>query len=129
MASPRDSERKRAYDREYSKRPEVKARKAAWSRKNRHRWARTAEQQRASYLKHKYGLTRDDYDALATAQGGGCGICRAPLPAGMRGNVDHCHETGRVRGLLCNSCNVGIGHLKHDPARLRAAIDYLTEAL
>lgn len=69
----------------------------------------------------KYGLMPDDYDRMASAQQGLCFLCgrKAKL------YVDHDHVTGRVRRLLCPTCNVGIGHLGDDPARLRAAADYI----
>jgi hypothetical protein len=70
-----------------------------------------------------YGLTEEDYQALLDRSGGLCEICRDPLDSP---NVDHCHATGRVRGLLCRACNTGIGHLKDDPAVLLAALNYLT---
>jgi len=67
---------------------------------------------------------------MFSAQDGLCAICADPpnpngIKAGSRLHVDHCHATGRVRALLCNSCNRGIGYFRDDPARLRAALAYL----
>jgi hypothetical protein len=83
------------------------------------------------YRKHRmkavYGLTLEDYDAMLEAQGGVCAICGGG-PIGGREKylcVDHDHETGKVRGLLCGHCNTGIGKLKHDSSILAAAIEYL----
>lgn len=69
-----------------------------------------------------YGLTLDDWDRMVIEQLGCCAICGdAPLEL----HVDHCHETGIVRGLLCVSCNNGLGRFADDPARLRAAAEYI----
>ena len=57
---------------------------------------------RKSHLKRKYGLTLEAYQELLDSQGGGCPICGKPDPD----NVDHDHETGRVRGILCWDCNI-----------------------
>lgn len=82
--------------------------------------------QNKSRLKRTYGLTLEDYDRMLAEQNGGCAICATATPGGPgRFHVDHCHNTGRVRGLLCCNCNRGIGALKDDPARLRLAIGYL----
>lgn len=76
-----------------------------------------------------YGLTDEDYERMNAEQSGRCAICRrddiarSDSTAGLV--VDHCHATGRVRGLLCNLCNAGIGHLREDPAIFLAAIEYL----
>ena len=75
-------------------------------------------------LKKKYDITPQDYTEMLAEQDGNCGICGAP-PGDSRLCVDHNHRTGMVRGLLCFSCNVGIGNLRHDPWKLRAAADYL----
>lgn len=76
-----------------------------------------------------YGLTDADYDQMLEEQGSRCAICRrTPAEAhrdGSRLRVDHDHATGEVRGLLCVSCNSGIGQLGDDAGRLRAAIEYL----
>jgi hypothetical protein len=76
---------------------------------------------RKSHLKRKYGLTLDEFDRLLEAQGGVCVIC------GREGvdHVDHDHNTGRVRGILCFQCNVAIGLLEDDVDRIAAAIAYL----
>jgi hypothetical protein len=72
----------------------------------------------------RYGLSTEDFDALLAAQGGVCAICRGP--ATKKGFVvDHCHESKRVRGIVCHPCNLLIGFAQDDPDRLRAAISYL----
>lgn len=75
-------------------------------------------------LKAKYGITLEQYDEMFEAQGGTCLIC------GNEGGerdlaVDHSHETGEVRGLLCLNCNAGIGNLRDDIELLKKAIKYL----
>jgi hypothetical protein len=78
-------------------------------------------------LRRNFGITPDDYDKMLHDQGGGCAICHEP-PRAMRLAVDHCHDSGSVRGLLCNLCNRGIGALKDDPTILARAIQYLEES-
>jgi len=99
-----------------------KARNRASSRRN-----YDLERHRGWYLKSKYGITRDQYDAMLESQGGGCAICGANAPGGKGDwHVDHEHNAKkRVRGLLCAGCNVGIGHLGDDPERLVLAAQYL----
>lgn len=83
------------------------------------------QQMRAKGLVKFYGVTIERFDAMLAAQGGACAICHSPPVGKKQLGVDHCHETGRVRALLCSSCNVGMGSLKDDPGLLRAAADYL----
>lgn len=72
----------------------------------------------------KYGITLADFWAMFRAQNGCCAICLTPTaPVELR--VDHCHITETVRGLLCHGCNVGIGWLGDDPARMRRAAEYV----
>lgn len=81
----------------------------------------------------KYGLNRATYEALRARQGGGCAICGGQSTDGPSLHVDHDHSCcpgsrtcGKcIRGLLCNGCNIAIGYMRDDPARLRAAADYL----
>jgi hypothetical protein len=85
--------------------------------------------QRRSWLKRKYGITLERYEAMFAAQGGKCAICRQE-ESGPYANlqIDHCHATGVIRGLLCHLCNKGIGQMNEDIDRLRAAVDYLQNA-
>lgn len=79
------------------------------------------------YLK-KYGIELKDYDLMLEAQGGGCQICKSTDPKGQgRFHVDHNHETGEVRGLLCSHCNTGLGMFKDSPALLISAAAYLED--
>ena len=86
---------------------------------------------RRSKLKNKYGVTLEQYDAMLAAQGGVCAICGTSEPKGKRGafgptfSVDHCHTTGKIRGLLCGLCNPALGAFGDSVERLRAAISYL----
>lgn len=73
----------------------------------------------------RYGITVDEYDRWFAKQEGACAICRRPCASGRRLSVDHCHETGTVRGLLCGKCNTAIGLLEDNTDLMRAAIDYL----
>jgi hypothetical protein len=70
------------------------------------------------------GVTLEQFEAMMLAQGGVCAICREP-PQMRRLDVDHEHETGRVRGLLCRRCNTAIGKMRDDPKILLRAIAYL----
>ncbi len=79
---------------------------------------------RQQYLK-KYGMTVPQYEALLVAQGGVCAVCRRSCKTGRRLAVDHCHATGRIRGLLCSNCNRAAGLLGDDPVRVAAMARYL----
>lgn len=82
---------------------------------------------RKSYLKQKYGLTVEAFEEMLMFQNGVCAIChRAETINGFENlSVDHDHKTGEIRGLLCHSCNVGLGKFQDDPLRLEKAIEYL----
>ena len=67
---------------------------------------------RKKALQTKYGITVEQYDQMMDEQGGTCKICKSLDPTGRRLAVDHCHETGRVRGLLCPSCNTALGRIE-----------------
>jgi len=77
-------------------------------------------------LRSLYGITQADYDGLLALQYGRCAICGTTKP-GTRGTwrVDHDHQTGQVRGLLCDRCNLGIGYMQDDPDILIAAARYV----
>lgn len=83
---------------------------------------------RRSRLKRHYGLSLEEYDQMVVNQSGLCAICRNENNVrGRRLNIDHHHASGVVRGLLCNSCNRGIGYFVDNPDTLRAAATYLEE--
>ncbi|WP_329389638.1 endonuclease VII domain-containing protein [Streptomyces sp. NBC_01716] len=80
-----------------------------------------ATRNRQSYFKRKYGITMAERDEMISSQMGICVICLSAPAA----HVDHCHETGRVRGVLCFNCNSAIGKLGDNPDTLRRATAYL----
>jgi len=97
------------------------------------RWAKAHPEQVAAsvreyYLIHAYGITQKGYEDLVAKQGGKCGVCGRSLEETIgkgRPHVDHDHETGKVRGILCHFCNVGLGNLGDSIEILEAAIAYL----
>jgi hypothetical protein len=145
----------RAKQRERSKTPEAKAYQAQWMRNkyandeeyrkrliergkqqyqdNREHWNELRRKRYTpatgrKWMLRKYGLNHDKFSDLFAEQKGKCGICRTS-DVGRKGSstlhIDHCHTTGKVRGLLCNGCNNGLGRFKDDPILLRRAIAYL----
>jgi len=80
---------------------------------------------RQSYLKRKYGITIAKYDEMLEAQGGVCAICGEARPEERTLHVDHDHETGVVRGLLCFRCNNALGDLRDSYELFQAAANYL----
>lgn len=82
---------------------------------------------RRNHLKRKYGVTQEWYDEQLKLQDGNCKICGTKDPGkGLKHfHVDHSHETGKVRGLLCHSCNTGIGLFKEDVKLIEKAIEYV----
>ena len=79
---------------------------------------------RRRYLKHTYGISSSDYEDMYQKQSGKCAICSLQDKL----YIDHCHDTGAIRGLLCNKCNSGIGFLNDDPNLLHNAYKYLRGA-
>lgn len=85
------------------------------------------EKRRDYRLRCLYGVTLAWYHETLAAQGGRCAVCGSADPKSRTGDfhVDHDHATGAVRGLLCHTCNVGLGSFKDSPAVARSAADYL----
>lgn len=91
-------------------------------------WQRANPDKRHAQRLRKYGLTRARYYEMLAEQGGVCAICGTDNPGDRRTTlffVDHCHATGRVRGLLCSPCNLGIGKFGDEPERLERAAVYV----
>ena len=76
--------------------------------------------------KSRYGITIDDYNRMLEDQDHKCKICLAGEERG-RLHVDHCHETGKIRGLLCHQCNNGLGCFHDSDSLLEHAIEYIRE--
>ena len=80
---------------------------------------------RRSHLKRTFGITPEDYERRLAQQGGGCAVCARAPKAGKSLHVDHDHETGYVRGLLCFKCNAALGQLDDDLDRIERALTYV----
>lgn len=117
-------EQARAAQRAWEQRPEVKERRRELQRVRREQSPAKGYYSRDKSLRTKYGLSNLAYDVLYRQQGGNCAICGDHADVL---NVDHDHNTGMVRGLLCGRCNRGLGMFADDRARLAAASLYLAE--
>lgn len=135
----KDPEARRAYEAEYRRKNGAKVRE-----KGRKFYARNREQQvirtqiwqdnnpekvkaRKDVRGRKHGLKAGDFERMLEEQEGCCALCGDPLDP-KHTHIDHCHETGDVRGLLCRPCNVGLGMFHDSPDEMRRAILYLERA-
>jgi Autographiviridae endonuclease VII len=75
--------------------------------------------------RYLYGISIEEFEARLASQDGRCAICRTDTWNGKGPHIDHSHETGALRGILCHKCNLGLGKFNDDPDLLRAAIRYL----
>ncbi len=129
------ADNKRSYQRIYARK-----RRAGWSDEKREeiaadsrsRYGKLDVEGKAKYIRRvqlwRYGLTPEEYDALVEEQNGVCAICGNPpgeVKFATRLAVDHCHKTGKNRGLLCRPCNLALGHFEDDVNRMESAIVYL----
>lgn len=100
----------------------------------------SALRNRGLVIKKAYGIDNSDYNKLLLDQDYSCAICKITIADYIKKHmtkksfrkhfdIDHCHINGRIRGLLCRACNVGIGFLKSDPAIIQQASDYLITSL
>jgi hypothetical protein len=93
------------------------------------RWyTANADKVRSDNLLKRYKLTPEMKAAMLAEQGMCCAICGTDKPSDRSGwHVDHCHNTGKVRGLLCHHCNMGLGRFRDDAELLQKAITYLEQ--
>ena len=83
-------------------------------------------QKRRDQLRHRFNLTIGEYDKILEKQQGKCAICGGGKEKQKyKFAVDHCHATGKIRGILCRNCNVGLGFFKDNPRSLTNALTYL----
>ncbi len=120
----RSKERKKEYDKRF--RVENKD-KILGDKINRKLSGKSYEEARRSMLKAKYNISIEDYDNLVKLQDGKCKICKTTKYPGKGKclHVDHDHQTGEIRGLLCTKCNLGLGHFEDNIEYLTKAIEYL----
>jgi hypothetical protein len=115
------------YSRGHFKKPAVRKkcgdRRKVWAAENPVKQKTNARRKRL----RRYGMTLESFENLFSKQEGKCAICGDLLLRSKKRGVcvDHCHATGEVRGLLCWSCNIGLGHFHDDPVRLEGAVLYL----
>lgn len=114
--------------REWARSPDQKEKRVSymrkWRAKNRERHNELARQSHARnrhkhiqkvreyHLIRQYGITQSDYDAMCERQNNTCAICKEASTGARKMHVDHCHKTGRVRGILCHRCNTKLGWLE-----------------
>lgn len=99
----------------------AKAYGAAWRAAN-------PEKKKAGHRKHKYGITEGAFQDMLFSQNGVCKICRTVFSSEVSPNIDHDHVTGKIRGLLCSSCNSVLGYAKDSVEILEKAKQYLNES-
>ena len=120
-------EKMRQYQKRAKNTPAYKKRKSAWFRNWKSAHLDEYRTKRMSYdLKRLYGLSHDAWQTLWDQQNGRCRICETIFDKPNSAYVDHCHVTGKVRGLLCIKCNAGIGMLNDSAILCEKAARYLT---
>ncbi len=92
--------------------------------------AKRLSNSRAYNVKKKFGLSMEEVEAIKQQQNGVCAVCHQAETVMQKDTlrqlaIDHNHDTGQIRGLLCHMCNVAVGYLHDDPLRARALADYL----
>lgn len=93
-----------------------------WNKEHPEAFRRNA---RTHKLRKEYGITQAEYEAMVERQKGACAVCRRPPKTG-RLHIDHDHDSGKVRGLLCMPCNSFLGKISEDVVILKRAVAYLT---
>ncbi len=113
--------------REYARTAKPRSSQHAYYLGHKDTYRKTPTELREHKLQTRYGMSHADYVAMLDKQGGCCGICGTDNPGGrwIRFHVDHCHETGMVRGLLCHKCNHGLGQFGDSLEGILKAVAYL----
>lgn len=106
--------------------------KACWSKKSYYSRTRSPESIDKNYWRvatNRYGITKDEFYVMLESQGNKCKICKREADTYRRLTIDHDHNTGKIRGILCGQCNSGLGLFKDDVYIMKEAIRYIKESL
>lgn len=101
-----------------------------WRKKNPQKQKEYSQKRGKWWLESRYGITQDEWNLMYERQQGICAICKSDDPKGNHRifHVDHCHKTNKVRGLLCDTCNRGLGMFYDNINILKSAIKYLEDS-
>jgi hypothetical protein len=134
--TPEAKERAKEYSRKYSLTPEAKANNLKY--RSTEKWKETRRKYQAKVkseglwrkyqLKYAYGLSVKEWESIFISQGSKCAICFRTEHGGTNWHTDHCHSSGKVRGILCHNCNVMLGAAKDEIPNLLSAVRYLQGA-
>ena len=124
-AKKRRNARERAYKKKLREDPAYMAAQKQWQRDYRAKPEVKILQRHANYIR-RYGISAEDIDKMRGAQNYACAICGSPFAGHNKlWHVDHCHTTGKVRGILCPGCNLGLGAFRDSACALRNAAAYI----
>jgi hypothetical protein len=123
----KNAEYQKEYNKEYRKKnvEKLKANNKKWREANKEQDVQTMFKAR---LKRKYDITLEEYNALLESQNNSCKVCGTHAKNNLKGKlyVDHCHTTGKVRGMLCMKCNSALGLLNDNKETIQKLLDYLS---
>lgn len=115
-------ERQKVYNKAYREKNLDEIRK-----KDRERYITQPRKRKSHQLMYEYGITLAEHDALFALQNNVCAICKSETSGSKHSfHVDHCHDSGVVRGILCHGCNIMLGAARDNPEILKAAVTYLS---
>ena len=97
-----------------------------WRKDNPENTERNLVRMRERNKERRYGITQEQFDQMLLDQNNRCKICDNDFKNSKDTHIDHCHNTNRVRGLLCNSCNMALGQFNDDIEFMNNAIKYLS---
>jgi hypothetical protein len=120
------TEARKRYNQTERGRETARAQSIRWRKENPEKYAASL---RKHDLKRHYGITPDIWEVLFADQNHACAACKSPTSGRKNGQwrTDHDHATGKVRGILCNGCNIALGQTQDDPLRLRLLAEYLED--
>lgn len=121
----------RIKNREYMRKRIRTAEQKAQDCRNHAKWHLT-DKYKSWRLMRDFGITLEQFNQAFEKQGGICAVCGRPETATINGkifwlSVDHDHNTGKVRGLLCHKCNIALGHLEENPVIIQSLLTYITK--